>query len=53
MIFTSFGQQNVDGGGLTAKRDCLYVREFQSSNLSLRNTVGEEDFIYALDRYYL
>jgi hypothetical protein len=43
-----FGQQNVDGGGLTAK-GIAYVKEFQSSNLSpARNTVGEvKDFIYA------
>jgi hypothetical protein len=43
-----FGQQNVDGGGLTAK-GIAYVKEFQSSNLSpSRNTVGEvKDFIYA------
>lgn len=42
-----FGQQNVDGGGLTAN-GIAYVKEFQSSNLTpARNTVGEvKDFIY-------
>jgi len=43
-----FGQQNVDGGGLTAK-GISYVKVFQSANLSpSRNTVGEvKEFIYA------
>ncbi|MGO4821460.1 MULTISPECIES: RagB/SusD family nutrient uptake outer membrane protein [unclassified Flavobacterium] len=43
-----FGQQNVDGGGLTAK-GISYVKVFQSANLSpARNTVGEvKEFIYA------
>ena len=43
-----FGQQNVDGGGLTAN-GIAYVKEFQSSNLTpSRNTVAEvKGFIYA------
>lgn len=43
-----FGQQNVDGGGLTAN-GVAYVKEFQSDNSApSRNTVAEvKGFIYA------
>ncbi|MBE0391063.1 RagB/SusD family nutrient uptake outer membrane protein [Flavobacterium sp. PL002] len=43
-----YGQQNVNGGGLSAN-GIAYITEFKSENLSpVRNTVGEvKDFIYA------
>ncbi|WP_339658517.1 RagB/SusD family nutrient uptake outer membrane protein [Flavobacterium frigidarium] len=43
-----YGQQNVNGGGLSAD-GVAYITEFKSANLSpARNTVGEvKNFIYA------